>query len=76
MKFKYVGRGGVKDLDLVIAGVCEAGDVLLPDTVIEIPDSDTTLIQRVRVNGNYVEVKKSTVSRKKEEKKEEKGEDK
>ena len=44
MKFKYVGQAGFKDLDLCIAGICKKDDVLIPDTIIEIPDDNQDLI--------------------------------
>ena len=81
MKFKYVGQAGFKDLDLTIAGIFEPSDVLIPDTVFEIPDDNVALIKKVKLNGNYQVVKdkpKFLKKMKKKEKKEEedKGEDK
>lgn len=77
MKFKYVGQAGFKDLDLCIAGICDPKDVLIPDTIIEIPDEMTGLIQRVKLNGNYQEVQSRQKFKKvKKEEKKEKGEDK
>ena len=81
MKFKYIGQAGFKDLDLTIAGIFEPSDVLIPDTIFEIPDDNVDLIQRVKLNGNYQivnEKPKFLKKVKKEKKKEEedKGEDK
>ena len=53
MKFRYVGQAGFKDLDLCIAGITSPKDVLIPDTIIEIPDTEKGLIKRVKANGNY-----------------------
>lgn len=75
MKFKYIGRAGVKSLDLTIAGITKASDVLIPDTIIEVPDDNKLLINKLRVNGNYVEVKekpKVTVKKTKKDKKQDK----
>jgi len=79
MKFKYVGQAGFKDLDLCIAGITNPNDVLIPDTIIEIPDTNTALIQRVKLNGNYQEIQeRPTVKKVKKvkENKKDKGEDK
>lgn len=79
MKFKYIGQAGFKDLDLCIAGICDPRDELIPDTIIEIPDTETDLIKRVKVNGNYQEViqrPKMVKKTKKEEKKEDEGDEK
>jgi hypothetical protein len=77
MKFKYVGQAGFKDLDLCISGICKPTDILVPDTIIEIPDEMTGLIQRVKLNGNYQEVPSRPKFKKvKKEEKKEKGEDK
>ena len=79
MKFKYVGQAGFKDLDLCIAGITNPNDVLIPDTIIEIPDTNTALIQRVNLNGNYQEIQeRPTVKKVKKvkENKKNKGEDK
>jgi hypothetical protein len=80
MKFKYIGQAGFKDLDLCIAGVTNPQDVLIPNTIIDIPNEMTGLIERVKINGNYQVVaekpkfKKELKTEKKEKK--EKGEDK
>lgn len=78
MKFKYIGQAGFKDLDLCIAGITNPKDVLIPDTIIEIPDENTALIQRVKLNGNYQAIPEKPTFRKvkKNENKKEKGEDK
>ena len=74
MKFKYVGQAGFKDLDLTIAGIFEPSDVLIPDTVFEIPDDNVALIKKVKLNGNYQVVKDKPKFLKKMKKKEEKEE--
>ncbi len=77
MKFKYVGQAGFKDLDLCIAGVCNPKDVLIPNTIIEVPDEMPSLIKRVKLNGNYEEVQSRPKVKKVMKKEEnEKGEDK
>jgi len=80
MKFKYVGQAGFKDLDLCIAGITNPRDELIPDTVIEIPDENTALIQRVKLNGNYQEIREKPkfkkVIKKTKNDEEDKGEDK
>ncbi len=75
MKFKYVGQAGFKDLDLTIAGIFEPSDVLIPDTVFEIPDDNVALIKKVKLNGNYQVVKDKPKFLKKMKKKEEKEEE-
>lgn len=75
MKFKYVGQAGFKDLDLTIAGIFEPSDVLIPDTIFEIPDDNVALIKRVKLNGNYQVVKDKPKFLKKMKKKEEKEEE-
>ena len=74
MKFKYVGQAGFKDLDLTIAGIFEPSDVLIPNTIFEIPDENVALIKRVKLNGNYQVVKEKPKFLKKMKKKEEKEE--
>lgn len=75
MKFKYVGQAGFKDLDLTIAGIFEPSDVLIPNTIFEIPDENVALIKRVKLNGNYQVVKDKPKFLKKMKKKEEKEEE-
>lgn len=53
MKFKYTGQSRVKDLDLVLAKVMKPTDVLINGMIINIPDSETQLIKRLEINGNY-----------------------
>lgn len=80
MKFKWIGGNGHKDLDLVLSKVMSPQDILTKGRIIEIPDSETELIQRVQINGNYevyVEPKKGGKPPKKEKQKnKEKKEDK
>jgi len=80
MKFKWIGGNGHKDLDLVLSKVMSPQDILTNGRIIEIPDSETELIQRVQINGNYevyVEPKKVGRPPKKEKQKnKEKKEDK
>lgn len=53
MKFKWIGGNGFKDLDLAIAGVMKPNEQLFNGSIIEIDDSNTELIERIKVNGNY-----------------------
>lgn len=53
MKFKYNGQSRVKDLDLVLAKVMKPTDVLINGMVITVPDTETQLIKRLEINGNY-----------------------
>lgn len=80
MKFKWTGQKGIKSLDLVLAGIMKPTEELFTGKIIEIPDSETELIERIKINGNY-EVytepkkvklpKKSIKTDKKQEEKEE-----
>ena len=78
MKFKYVGDLPIKNVDLVVAGIYKPHDVITKNTIIDIPDNNSILIQRMRVNGNYEEVKQLKIgknkksNKKKKEEKEEK----
>ena len=78
MKFRYTGDLPIKDVDLVIAGVFKPNQSITNGTIFEVPDNDTVLIQRVKLNGFYEEVtvaKKTEKPKKyKKEKKEEKEE--
>ena len=78
VKFKYIGQAGFKDLDLCIAGITKPSDELIPDTIIEIPDENTALINKVRINGNYELVQEKPKFKKvmKKTKENKKGEDK
>ena len=53
MKFKYIGQSRVKDLDLVLAKIMKPTDVLIKGMIITVPDSETQLIKRLQINGNY-----------------------
>lgn len=53
MKFKYNGQSRVKDLDLVLAKIMKPTDVLINGMIITVPDSETQLIKRLHLNGNY-----------------------
>ena len=70
MKFKYVGQSGVKDLDLVVFKIKKATAIINNGDIIEIPDSEKELINRIQVNGNYevYEEPKKVVTPKKESK--------
>ena len=74
MKFKYVGLSEFRDLDLVLSGVMEETDVLIPNTTIEVDDSKKELIKRLSINGNFeiVHEKKNKVTRVKKKKKKDK----
>lgn len=73
MKFQWIGGNGFKDLDLAIAGIMKPNEQLFKGRVIEVDDSNTELIERIKVNGNYkvyVEPKKVGRPPKKDKKKE------
>ena len=73
MKFQWIGGNGFKDLDLAIAGIMKPNEQLFKGRVIEVDDSNTELIERLKVNGNYkvyVEPKKVGRPPKKDKKKE------
>ena len=73
MKFQWIGGNGFKDLDLALAGVMKPDEQLFRGRVIEVDDSNTELIERLKVNGNYkvyVEPKKVGRPPKKDKKKE------
>lgn len=53
MKFKWNGGNGFKDLDLALAGVMTPDEQLYKGKIIEIDDSNTELIERIKINGNY-----------------------
>lgn len=73
MKFKYIGQSGVKDLDLVVFKVKTADEIICNGDIIEIPDDETELINRIQFNGNYeVYNEPKKVIRPKKDKKEEK----
>lgn len=78
VKFKYIGQAGFKDLDLCIMGITKPSDELIPNTIIDIPNEYTALIQRVRLNGNYQEIQEKPKFKKvvKKTKEEDKGDDK
>ena len=71
MKFQWIGGNGFKDLDLAIAGIMKPNEQLFKGRVIEVDDSNTELIERLKINGNYkvyVEPKKVGRPPKKEKK--------
>lgn len=58
MDFKYIGGNGFKDIDLVIYGIMEKNDELVNGMIFTVPDEQKSLIKRLKVNGNYVQVKR------------------
>ena len=58
MRFKYIGNLPIKDVDLVLAGIFTPNQSITKGTEFEVPDKDTLLIQRVKLNGNYKELPK------------------
>jgi hypothetical protein len=78
MKFKWIGGNGFKDIDLVLYKIMTPNQLLVKGTVIDVPDDNTELIQRIKLNANYEEyvepkkvIKPSLKKEKKETKKEE-----
>ena len=71
MKFKYTGDLPIKDIDLVLGKVFKPNQVIYKGTIFEVPDNDTKLLQKVKLNGVYekVETPKKIVKPKKEDKK-------
>ena len=77
MKFKYIGQLPIKDIDLTLAGIFKPNEAIHNGEVFEIPDDNTGLIQRVKLNGvyeEYIEPKK-TFKKPKKAKKEKKVEE-
>lgn len=76
MKFKWIGGNGYKDIDLVLHKIMKPTDQLYKGKIINIPNSNKELIERIKINGNYEvynEPKKFVKPKKdKEEEKEEK----
>lgn len=58
MDFKYIGENGFKDIDLVIYGIMDKHDELVNGTTFTVPDEKISLIKRLKVNGNYVQIKR------------------
>lgn len=73
MKVRWNGGNGFKDLDLVLYGIMKPTDELNTGKIIEIPDAETELINRIKINGNY-EVLPNKVSKPKKNSKKEKQE--
>ena len=68
MKFIVKSSIPIKDLDLCLYGIVEPTVPLTKGFIFEIPDKETELINRIKVNGNYevyVEPKKFTKPKKK-----------
>ena len=72
MKFKYIGDLPIKDVDLVLAGIFKPNQSIIKGTVFEVPDNDSLLIQRVKLNGNYQEMSNKVIIGKPKKKEEEK----
>lgn len=58
MDFKYIGGNGFKDIDLVIYGIMEKNDELVSGMTFTVPDEKKSLIKRLKLNGNYVQIKR------------------
>ena len=74
MEFKYIGKLPMKDLDLAVHGIIDPSFVILEGFTFEVPDTETALINKLNLNGNYQKVekvKKPKRSKKEEDKKEE-----
>lgn len=73
MKFKYNGRDGMRDFNLVIDGILPMEETLKKGQEIEIPD-DHKLVPRLRENGLWEELPEPTESTKKPKSKTKRGE--
>ena len=76
MKFKWIGGNAYKDIDLVLNGIMKPNQQLFKGQIIEVPDSNKYLINRIKINGNYevynepkkvIKPKKDKTKEKKEE---------
>ena len=73
MKFKYIGSSGQKDMDLGLYGLKKPTEILLKDEIIDVPDSEKDLINRLKINGNYeLYLESKKFNKPKKEEKEEK----
>jgi hypothetical protein len=52
-KFKWIGGNGYKDIDLVLNKVMKPQQQLFNGMIIDVPDSNEYLINRIKINGNY-----------------------
>lgn len=53
MKFKYIGQLPIKDVDLVLNRVLNPNSTIYNGQIIEIPDSNEALIERIKISGVY-----------------------
>lgn len=72
MKFRWSGPEGMKDITLILKNILPAEDSLKPGQIIEIEDNNP-VIERMRMNANWVEVKEEPLRKVKEIKKGKKG---
>ncbi len=72
MKFRWNGPEGMKDITLILKNILPAEDSLKPGQIIEIEDNNP-VIERMRMNANWVEVKEEPLRKVKEIKKGKKG---
>ena len=68
MKFRWNGPEGMKDITLILKNILPAEDSLKPGQIIEIEDNNP-VIERMRMNANWVEVKEEPLRKVKEIKK-------
>ena len=69
MKFKYVGQNDTFCLELLAYNIMEKNEYLKKGQIIDVPDSNTTVINALNANGLFIPFK-PTVNKVKKEKKE------
>ena len=69
MKFKYLGQNDTFCLELVAYNITKKNEYLKKGQVIEVPDSNTTLISSLNTSGLFKQVNVSVNKTKKKEKK-------
>ena len=53
MKFKWIGENAYKDIDLVLNKVMTPQQLLFKGSIVDIPDDNVELIQRIKLNAKY-----------------------
>lgn len=71
MEFKYIGQLPMKDLDLALHGIVNPNQVIIKGFTFEVPDDEVDLINRLKISGDYQEVKKVVKAKKIKKEKEE-----
>lgn len=54
MRFRYIGRDDIGNMDLVAAGVCARGETLVKGKIYNVPDNEDIAIQGCLLSPYFI----------------------